>query len=197
VYFGQSREPVPEGFGTEEFVLRPITVDDAEKDYAAVMETRETLRLWRQSTWPEDDFTVEENREDLLSMVERRAARRAFDYTVVDPEDASCLGCVYVFPPGAKFLAESTVIPLSGRRWADVDAAVLFWVRLSAMASGMDARLLSALREWFAGDWGFERTVYLTSESLVQQVELLRDTDLEPAFELLEPGGSGKRLAFG
>lgn len=197
MYFGQSREPVPEGFGTEEFVLRPITVDDAEKDYAAVMETREPLRLWRQSTWPEDDFTVEENREDLLSMVERRAARRAFDYTVVDPEGASCLGCVYVFPPGAKFLAESTVIPLSGRRWADVDAAVLFWVRLSAMASGMDARLLSALREWFAGDWGFERTVYLTSESFVQQVELLRDTDLEPAFELLEPGGSGKRLAFG
>jgi hypothetical protein len=29
---------------TEEFVLRPIVADDAELDYAAVMETREYLR---------------------------------------------------------------------------------------------------------------------------------------------------------
>jgi hypothetical protein len=47
---------VPAGLRTAEFVLRPIVADDAEKDHAAVMETREDLRLWEQSTWPEEDF---------------------------------------------------------------------------------------------------------------------------------------------
>ncbi|MDF2510059.1 MAG: hypothetical protein K0Q52_3918, partial [Microbacterium sp.] len=44
--------PVPAGLRTSEFVLRPITADDAERDHAAVMETRDDLRLWEQSTWP-------------------------------------------------------------------------------------------------------------------------------------------------
>jgi len=43
-------EPGPPELKTEEFALRPIVVDDTEMDYAAVMETREHLRLWRQST---------------------------------------------------------------------------------------------------------------------------------------------------
>ncbi|WIX79732.1 hypothetical protein QRX50_02720 [Amycolatopsis carbonis] len=96
--FTDSTEPVPPELKTDEFFLRPIVVGDTEKDYAAVMETREPLRLWRQSTWPEDEFTVEENRIDVVDMEERHAAHRAFNYTVLDPAGTRCVGCVYVFP---------------------------------------------------------------------------------------------------
>jgi hypothetical protein len=85
------KEPVPAVLRTEEFVLRPIVADDAELDYAAVMETREYLRLWRQTTWPEDDFTVEENRKDLVECEERHLAGRAFTYTVLHPCGSECL----------------------------------------------------------------------------------------------------------
>ena len=37
------REPVPAELRTSEFVLRPITADDAAMDHDAVMETREHL----------------------------------------------------------------------------------------------------------------------------------------------------------
>jgi hypothetical protein len=78
-----------------------------------------------------------------------------------------------------------------------VDAVVFFWVRLPQMATGMDARLLSALRAWFEQEWQLERTVYVTSEQFTQQVDLLKRTDLDLKFELLEPGHPGRRLVFG
>ncbi len=84
--FADPAEPVPEELKTDEFALRPIVADDAEMDYAAVMETREYLRLWRQSTWPEDDFTVDANRKDLIDIEQRHAAHRAFTYTALDPD---------------------------------------------------------------------------------------------------------------
>lgn len=197
VPFTDSTEPVPAELRTEEFVLRPIVVDDVEMDYAAVMETREHLRLWRQSTWPEDDFTVEANRKDLVDLEERHAARRAFAYTVLDPDGTECLGCVYIFPTSATFLAKSTVTPVGDDEWADVDAVILFWARLPQMASGMDERLLAALRAWFKDEWKLEKTVYVTSEQFTQQVDLIDRTDLNLKFELLEPGKPGKRLVFG
>jgi len=190
-------EPVPSELRTEEFVLRPIVADDAERDHAAVMETREHLRSWEQSTWPEDDFTVEANRQELLGLEERHAAHRAFTYTVLEPDDTRCLGCVYVFPPSATFLAESTVTPVDGDLWADVEAVVFFWVRLSQMELGMDGRLLSALRGWFEGEWGLRKTVYVTSEQFTRQVDLIERTDLILKFELSEPGKPSKCLVFG
>src|SRR3984957_7222346 len=90
------KEPVPAELRTAEFALRPIVADDAELDYAAVLETREYLRLWRQSTWPEDDFTVAENRKDLVECEERHLAGRASTHTVLSAERTECLVCVYV-----------------------------------------------------------------------------------------------------
>lgn len=195
--FTDSTEPVPAELKTDEFALRPIVADDTEMDYAAVMETREYLRLWRQSTWPEDDFTVEANRKDLIDLEQRHTAHRAFTYTVLDPDGTRCLGCVYVFPTSATFLAKSTVTPVGDDEWVDVDAVIFFWARLSQMASGMDKRLLAALRAWFKDGWKLEKTVYVTSEQFTQQVDLLDRTDLNLKFELLEPGKPRKRLVFG
>lgn len=195
--FTDATEPVPAELKSEEFALRPIVADDAEMDYAAVMETREHLRLWRQSTWPEDDFTVEANRKDLIDLEERHAALRAFTYTVVDPDGTGCLGCVYVFPTSATFLAKSTVIPVGEDEWADVDAVIFFWVRAPQMETGMDERLLSALRAWFNEEWKLDKTVYVTSEQFTQQVDLMNRTDLNLKFELLEPDKPRKRLVFG
>lgn len=193
----ESDQPVPAVLRTDEFMLRPITAEDAERDYAAVIESREYLRLWEQSTWPADDFTVEANRDDLVGLEQRHADHRAFTYTVVDPDDTQALGCVYVFPTSAKFLAAATVTPVGNDTWADVDAVVYFWTRRSRMEQGMDDRLLAALRPWFRDAWRTERTVFVTNEQFTQQADLLRSTDLDLKFELAEPGKPGTYLIFG
>jgi hypothetical protein len=190
-------EPVPAELRTDEFVLRPIKATDAEVDYRAVMETREYLRVWQQSPWPEDDFTVDANREDLVGLEQRHDAHRAFTYTVLDPDGVECLGCVYVFPTDATFLARSAVTPVGDDDWSDVDAVVFFWARRSQIETGMDRRLLDALRTWFDTEWALERVVYVTNEQLGHQADLLAQTDLLLKFELVEPDKAGKYLVFG
>jgi len=188
---------VPAGLTTAEFVLRPIVAGDAANDHAALMETRDELRLWEQSSWPEDDFTVEANRDDLAGLEARHNDRRALTYTVLDPAGGECLGCVYVFPTGASFLEKATVTPVGDDAWAEVDLVVYFWVRRSRMATAMDERLLAALRAWFADEWDAEKVVFVVSELFAQQVELIRRTDLALQFELVEPQKPGRFLVFG
>lgn len=103
---------IPTGLATDEFALRPIRASDASRDYTAVMETRVDLRIWEQSSWPEDTFTVDANREDLAGLEQRHEERRAYTYTVIDPADTECLGCVYIFPITATFLTKATVRPV-------------------------------------------------------------------------------------
>lgn len=197
VSFGDPAATVPTGLRHDRFALRPIVADDAADDFAAVVETRGLLRRWEQSEWPADDFTVEANREDLAGLQKRHDEHRAFTFTVRDPEDSVCLGCVYLFPTTATFLARSTVAPVGGHDWADIDAVAYFWVRLSQLEAGLDRVLLGALRSWLRDEWGFERVVFVTSERFEQQAALLAGTDLALQFELREPGKAGTYLAFG
>lgn len=189
--------PVPAGLTTDEFVLRPITASDAQADFEAVVETREYLRLWEQSDWPADDFTVDANRDDLVGLEERHDGHYAYTYTVVDPEGREALGCVYIFPIGAKFLARSEVTPRGDEAWSEVEAVVYFWARRARMETGMDARLLDALRGWFATEWKLSRVVFVTNEQFAQQVELIERSDLVRKFELREPDKAGTYLVYG
>jgi hypothetical protein len=197
VSFKDPAEPVPAGLWTDEFALRPIVAEDADMDFAAVMETREYLRLWEQSAWPEDDFTVEANREDLADLRRRHVEHRAFTYTVLDPNGSRCLGCVYVFPITASFLVKSTVTPAGDANWADVDGVIFFWARWSEMKTGLDERLFAALRVWFNQEWKLKRPVYVTNEQFEWQVDLIKRTGIELRFELAELGKPGKYLVFG
>lgn len=195
--FPRPGDSVPDALHTDAFLLRPITAADAEADYEAVMATRDLLRLWEQTSWPADDFTVSENRRDLAGLAERHAAGRAFTFTMRDPADAQCLGCVYVFPIDAAFLARASVTARENVDWATVDAAVYFWVRGERLAGALDARLLDALRSWFSGAWALDRTVYVTSALVTRQTALLEHAGLRVWFELSEPDKPAPYLAYG
>jgi hypothetical protein len=187
---------VPEGLTTDHFVLRPIVPADAEMDHAAVMESKEHLRTWEQTGWPEDGFTVAANREDLEKLERRHAAREAFTYTVTDPAGTECLGCVYLIPCDARLFAEARITPVGGRRWDDYDAAVYFWVRTSRLAAGTDRALLDALRTWLAQDWNLDGHLVVTHEQFTQQVDLIERTDLQLRFEVEERDKPGRYLAY-
>lgn len=194
--FENLRSEVPGGLTTDDFVLRPIVAADAELDYAAVMESRDYLRTWEQSTWPEDDFTVAANRKDLEKLEQRHASRRAFTYTVLDPAGTQCLGCVYLMPTDARMFAGARITPVGDDRWNDYDAALYFWVRRSRLAAQLDRVLLDALRSWLANDWSLGGHLVVTNQQFAQQVELIERTDLQLRFEVEEPGKPGRYLAY-
>ena len=195
--FDESFGPVPEGMRRDEFRLRPIGVADAELDYEAVMESREFLRAWEQSTWPEDSFTLEANRDDLQKLERRHAAKASFTYSVMNPTETQCLGCVYLFATNAVMFGRSKISPVDGALWSDYAAAVYFWIRLSRLADALDRRLLAALGRWLEEDWPFDSYLFVTNEQFTQQVAMMESAGLRLRFHIDDPNATKRFLAYG
>lgn len=131
---------VPDGFNTAEFRLRMLTVNDAVKDYAAVMSSVEHLKnVWPGSAWP-DGLTLEQDIIDLGWHQREFMNRTSFAYTVMTLNETTVLGCVYVDPT----------------RKRGYDTEVFLWVRASELERGLDARLFAAVKAWLADEWPFE-----------------------------------------
>ena len=135
---------IPALLETDRFRLRMLSVDDVEKDYEAVIESRELLHAMFGSPWPKPGFTLEENLADLERHQHEFLSRKAFAYTVVSLDETRVLGCVYIDPP------ETT----------DSDAVVVMWVRQTEYDKGLDEILFNTVRDWISSDWPFKKVDY-------------------------------------
>jgi len=135
---------IPALLETDRFRLRMLSVDDVEKDYEAVIESRELLHTMFGGPWPKPGFTLEENLADLERHQQEFLSRKAFAYTVVSLDETRVLGCVYIDPP------ETT----------DSDAVVVMWVRQTEYDKGLDEILFNNVRDWISSDWPFKKVDY-------------------------------------
>ncbi len=139
---------VPEKLETEKFRLRMLTVDDVEKDYEAVMSSRDHIKnLYREEdygTWPEENMTIEENLEDLRRHQSEFLERASFTYTVMSLDESICLGCVYINPSKRK----------------DFDAEIDFWSRASETENELENLLYSTIKKWVKDKWPFGNVAY-------------------------------------
>jgi hypothetical protein len=146
-----TRPLVPDGFAVPErlegdgFHLRMLTIHDLVKDFDAVMASSDRLSGLMD---PADDWplglTLEEDLIDLAWHQREFTLGHSFAYTMMSPDEAECLGCVYLNPTGSP----------------DHDVQVFYWVRTSALGQGLDERLGTALRAWLAESWPFARVAY-------------------------------------
>jgi RimJ/RimL family protein N-acetyltransferase len=148
--------PVPIELRTDEFLLRPLRAADAALDYDAVMASRERLLRRSAGQWPRAGFTLAENRADLAQHEAEFYARAAFAYTMMNPDETACLGCIYIYPLRRtleRFGAPATAIAAAG----EGEAEASFWVRQDLEAADLDRRLLAALLPWLRGSFAFGR----------------------------------------
>jgi hypothetical protein len=160
---------VPVELRTDAFVLRPLRAADAALDYEAVMATQESLRQRTAGRWPRSGFTLAENLEDLEGHEADFQAHRGFTYTVLEPEDTRCLGCVYVYP-----LEDDG----GDGEIRDNEAVVWFWVRPDGVAADLDRRLLAALVPWLRSDYAFTRVVFRVWTTDARQMALMSETGM-------------------
>lgn len=194
--FGEKNITIPDGMVTPEFLIRPLLTTDVELDYAAVMESKEFLRKWEQTGWPEDHFTLADNLEDLQRHEQEHINRESFTFTVMNPTETECLGCIYIFPRTARWLSEAKTTSIGDTDWANYEAVIQFWIRQSRLAEAMDRRLLGLLRPWFEQAWTVDGYLFLTNEQVEQQVALFEEANLRLAFEVELPKHDGKNLAY-
>jgi len=126
-----------------------LTVEDVEKDYDAVMSSREHLRSLasqedEEDTWPEENMTIEEDLADLARHQDEFLKREAFVYTVMSLDESICLGCVYINPSEKK----------------DFDAEIYLWARTSELKSGLEELLFETVKNWIEEKWPFNKVAF-------------------------------------
>jgi hypothetical protein len=148
---------VPQTLETSEFRLRMLTIHDVVKDYEAVMTSAAHLRrLYPHGTWPEG-LTLEQNLIELGWHQHEFQRRTSFAYTVVTPSEDRVLGCVYINPTPKR----------------DYDAAIYLWARESELQSGLEQRLLTAVKDWVAREWPFKNVAYPGRDMSWEQYQAL------------------------
>jgi hypothetical protein len=184
---------VPAKLRTDEFVLRPLRTTDVELDYDAVMSSKEMLRRWGGGSWPADDFPLAGNYSDLDVHQSEHEQRVAFTFSVMNPDETECLGCMYLTP-----MREM-------RHWMDeaaseaddFKAVCRFWARESRLADGLDGRLFEAIRKWLAEEWQFKEVYFRANENDTRQRELFTEAGLNLVYDFEIPGRNGRYLLFG
>ena len=184
---------VPETLRTDEMLIRPLRASDVLLDYDAVISSRAELWLCSGGKWPREGFTIEENLADLQQHEQEHQDRLAFTYTVMNPDETECLGCIYITPLAQRLeraaatrqqYPESEANSQPMPEVSPNDAVVTFWVRQSRLADNLDLRLLQALTNWFRTAWTFPRVTFLAQNAQQRQLRLFEQLGM-PLFYTL------------
>jgi RimJ/RimL family protein N-acetyltransferase len=177
---------VPQEKRTSRLWLRPLRATDVELDYEAVMSSAVMLRRWSQSDWPTDDFTLAQNLADLQRHEREHVERKAFTFTVLNPQGTKCLGCVYIQP----LWPEDVPLCQDAAYAADVG----FWVRTSELANALDQHLLVTLRDWFQAEWAFDCIVFTVGQLNTHHAALFEAAGLEQRLAYTSSDGRPWRV---
>ena len=136
---------VPECLETPRMRLRPLTINDAVKDFDAVMSSETRLRtIFRpDGEWPLG-LTLEQNIIEMGWHQTEFQFRTSFAYTVVSLDESSILGCMYIYPV----------------RNPGYDVEITMWVRESEAKTGLDEHLFETVSNWIEESWPFNNPAY-------------------------------------
>jgi hypothetical protein len=137
---------VPERLEQPRFTLRQLRISDAVNDYAAVMSSLDTLHgvFGPTHDWPTEALTFEQDLIDLGWHHKEFQNRTSFAYTVISPDESTCLGCAYLYPSDRP----------------EYDAVAYCWVRKSALPDGLDPLLFNTFKRWLAESWPFNSVAF-------------------------------------
>ncbi len=131
----------PPKIETNDFIVRPITINDVVKDYDAVMSSRDHLweRFGGSWGWPPEDLSIEQDLIDLAWHQKEAQIQSTFNYAVMSPDQSRLLGCIYIDPPSIE----------------GTDAEVWFWARQSELLNGLESKIEDFVLGWLSEIWPF------------------------------------------
>ena len=149
-------------------------------DYEAVMASREELRIWSDSTWPEDDFSAQMNQADLKLHEEDNTLSEAYGLMFYNCDRTYCLGSAYLYPIERTLkyneLKEGRLEDLE-----NVEVRLDYWVR-----SGEDQALLELseiLLNWLRRDVQV-KAVFSLREQMEKRGQIYQQLKLKQTFVL-------------
>lgn len=155
------------GFSDAGFMVCPQRSEDNIADYEAVMSSRFELREWSDSSWPEDDFSVEDNMKDLLGHIQDHLAGTDLGFSIWARTERRFLGSLYLNDPGG--LDEDYPDSAEANRRGGIELRVEYWLR-RGIPIETERAFVMATRRWLSGSgytraaWGSRKPMTLRRE---------------------------------
>lgn len=175
----------------DRFVIRPQRLDDNESDFQAVMANRDWLRRWSGSSWPADDFSLEENLADLAGHIEDHRSRVALGFSIISTASRQVIGSLYVQRVGG-WLDEYAATEAMRRVVTAMEARVDVWARLD-QEPDLLTRVVVAAVSWFAADWP-PKAIFCSRADCPELEQAYEAAGLRRIGELRSPEGRLQRL---
>lgn len=175
-----SQSQIPESFIADNFLFIPLKPLHVDLDYEAVMSSKGFLRRWSQSQWPQDDFLVSDNLQDLEMHAREHYEKKAYTYTILNSKKDRCLGCIYIHPN----THIQPVTPEESQLLRSLPANVRFWVRESIQQTENEKVILESLIAWFHQDWKLDTILFTCNRQVPHQVRLFQVCGLRLWLEL-------------
>jgi len=169
---------VPERHESTKFIFRPLKASDVALDYDAVISSNSMLRAWSQSDWPKDGFLLEDNLEDLKWHESEHIEKIAFTYTILNPEETLCLGCIYIRPLSEE-LVDLVTCHSSESAGELYSASLRYWVRESHSSTELSFDVLKAIDHWLEGEWHFGCLAFPVAKDETVQSPLFKEVGYE------------------
>lgn len=177
-----NRLPVPELLQTPNFVIRRQQPSDNALDYEAVMDSKELLREWSDSPWPEDDFSAEQNAEDIAGHIEDHAQDLSYGFSVFTPDYGRLLGSLYLNPmePLLKNYPDDPQVLATLRAF---DIRVEYWLRRGTAAE-LEKEFVRRVLAWLEHGWWFSRPVFGSRKGMTGRRKLYAELGMAEAAAL-------------
>ena len=130
---------VPQELKTDKFILRLITIDDADLDYETVKNSVDTHG--------QPNPSAVDKKQDLIDLGYHQKEwqkRASFTYIVTNLTGDKSLGCVYIYPCDDKTFA----------------AEVVQWVTKAAFDQGLEPILFETVKQWLKSTWPFKKVYF-------------------------------------
>lgn len=183
IFFSADRD-VPETLSTPTFILRPLTPDWAEIDYAAYMSSPDVIRRHSGGRWSTADFTLDQERHELALHAERHRARQDFAFILLSPDQSTGLGCVYMLPL-LPFLSRSGASAALLAQATAASAMITFWLRQDQLHTPLAQQVITAVHAWLVRDWPFADHLFRVNHEEHASLAALDQCGLQRRFELM------------
>ena len=177
---------IPRELDHQRFLATPLTVANADLDYAAYTASLEVIQVHSDGRWPTDAFTLDDDLELVTQHESDHRARRAFTFVLLDPSKTEALGCLYVNPL-RDYLRRAEVAAALLDAIPAASAMVTFWLRQDQQETDLADAVVEAVNAWLLSDWPLDLHLFRALPAERSSCHAFRRSDLQPV-RLALPG---------
>jgi hypothetical protein len=181
---------VPIRLETSEFVIHHQRISDNRLDYLAVIDSKETLREWSDSEWPEDDFTLEQNTEDIAGHIADHEQNEDYGFSIFSPNEDRLLGSLYLNAV-APFLENYPTDPETLARLLKFDVRLEYWLR-TGTSPELEKNFVQAVLAWLEQSWWFKHPVFGSRRNMISRRNLFTELGMTEVAALRSKDGKRK-----